>query len=348
MKILLVSPLPPPAGGIATWTVMYKDYCQKHDIPLHIVNIAVQGARAEKNSTKRQVVSEIKRTVNVLRDLKKQLKAVKPDVVHLNTSCSKFGIFRDMLCVVRAFRKKVPVIVHCRCNIQDQVKSKLGKWAFRRMAKHATKVLTLNQRSYDYASGYAAGKTVTVPNFIEQQSLHLRDKINPTIQNVIFVGHVQKTKGVQEIVRAAGQLPDMNFTMMGAVQIDLSELQVPENVDFRGNQSRQVVLEELRKADVFLFPSYTEGFANAMTEAMASGLPVITTDVGANREMIEDCGGLVVPVGDSDAIVAALKELNENAKQREEMSAWNIRKVENCYLQEPVMQQLFSIYREIA
>ena len=347
MTILLVSPLPPPAGGIATWTVMYRDYCEKHNIPLHIVNIALQGDRAKKYSMKRQVTSEIKRTASVLKDLNKQLRSVKPDVVHLNTSCSKYGIFRDYLCVAKVHRKGVPVVLHCRCNIKDQVKSKLGQWAFRRMAKLSDRVLTLNQRSFDYAEQYAAGKTVTIPNFIEQQSLRLRDTVRPTVKNVIFVGHIQKTKGVLEIIEAAKELPDMQFNLLGAVQIELSEVDVPQNVRLPGNQSRDVVLQQLREADVFLFPSYTEGFANAMTEAMASGLPVIATDVGANKEMIEDHGGIVVPVGDSAAIVAAMKKLSDDAKLRETMSAWNIGKVQNCYLQVPVMQQLFSVYREI-
>ena len=348
MRILLISPLPPPAGGIATWTVMYKAYCQKHDIPLQIVNNAMMGARAEKNSTKRQLTSEIKRTLHVLKDLKMQLRTAKPDVVHLNTSCSKFGIFRDCLCVMRTSRAKVPMVLHCRCNIQDQVKSKAAKWAFRRMVKLSAKVLTLNQRSFAYANQFGEGKTVTVPNFIEQQSLCKRESVRETIQNVVFVGHMLKTKGVLEILEAAKQLPQMRFVMLGAIRIDLEQLQIPENVEFRGNQKREVVMEELRNADVFLFPSYTEGFANAMTEAMASGLPVITTDVGANQEMIEDHGGLVVPVGDSDAIVDALNKLSGDPKQREKMSAWNIEKVERSYLQEPVMQQLLSIYREVS
>ena len=56
----------------------------------------------------------------------------------------------------------------------------------------------------------------------------------------------------------------------------------------------QKLQKYLDKADVFLFPSYTEGFSISLTEAMASGLPCIASDVGANQDMLENHGGILI------------------------------------------------------
>ena len=67
--------------------------------------------------------------------------------------------------------------------------------------------------------------------------------------------------------------------------------------------------EELRRlyndADVFALPTYADAVPNVVVEAMAAGLPVVATDVGAVREMVGDAG-VVVPRGDVDALAAAL------------------------------------------
>ena len=79
---------------------------------------------------------------------------------------------------------------------------------------------------------------------------------------------------------------------------------------------------------------------------MATGLPIITTPVGANKDMVEDKGGVIVPVGDVSSIVAALKQMSDK-KTRESMSIWNMKKVENSYLIDRVMEKLLSIYAEV-
>ena len=113
-----------------------------------------------------------------------------------------------------------------------------------------------------------------------------------------------------------------------------------------GNLDAGAVREQLDMADVFLFPSYTEGFSNSLAEAMARGLPVITTKVGANVDMLENQGGVYVPVGNAEAIVEAINYL-ETPKIRREMSKWNIEKVKSSYCIESVMQRLVELYEDV-
>src|SRR5690554_3015250 len=95
LKILLLSPLPPPAGGIASWTQQYLNWSEKNNLNVEIVNTAIIGKRAEKINQKTKIVDEIKRTKDIIKDLKTKINTFKPQIIHLNTPCGKLGIIRD-------------------------------------------------------------------------------------------------------------------------------------------------------------------------------------------------------------------------------------------------------------
>ena len=99
-------------------------------------------------------------------------------------------------------------------------------------------------------------------------------------------------------------------------------------------------------ADIFVFPTYSEGFSLALVEAMARGLPIITTDTGANMDMVENKGGIVVSIGDVDSMATALERMKD-VSSRVKMSQWNIEKVKNCYLSKIIISSLENYYREV-
>lgn len=343
VKILLVSPLPPPTGGIATWTVRYKQYCDKHAIATSIVNSALKLLRTQ-DASKRVLLDEISRSLGIVKELICQILTNKPDVVHFNTSCSGFGIYRDCFCVVIAKMLSIPVVLQCHCNIQDQINGKFAEFAFRIMAAASKKVLVLNRFSAAYAGRIVPNRVEVVPNFANDKDLFVRKSVSDTIRNVLFVGHVRKEKGAQEIFEAAEKCKDIHFTLVGPVELSEAELPHCSNVELLGSQPHEIVSQLLRESDAFLFPSYTEGFANALVEAMAAGLPVIATDVGANAEMIENEGGIIIPVKDANAIVEAIQQLQDTPERRLAMGTWNVQKVKNEYLLDAVMSRLIDVY----
>lgn len=83
----------------------------------------------------------------------------------------------------------------------------------------------------------------------------------------------------------------------------------------------------------------------ALAEAMSRGLPTVTTDVGANKDMIEYKGGVIVSVGDVDAMQNAINSIMEK-NVREQMSKWSVQKVRDCYLTQTVMKSFAEIYKE--
>lgn len=138
---------------------------------------------------------------------------------------------------------------------------------------------------------------------------------------ITTIGNIRKVKGHDLLLQAAAEVvkrfPDACFTVAGGVlepefyaqlQRDLVVLNLTENFEFLGNISD--LGSHLKTADLFVLPSRSEGFSNALIEAMAHGLPCVATDVGGNAEaIVSGTSGLIVPPEDADALANALVTL---------------------------------------
>lgn len=345
MKIALISPLPPPSGGIARWTERYLAWF-KGKAEVLLVNTALVGKRAAAAGARMRVLDELLRMYRIIRETRVKMKD-KPDLVHLNTSCSKTGIIRDWICARMAAKSRIPVVVQCHCNIEDQLGgSKIAVWLFRRITALSAVVLVLNDNSRLYAEQYAPGRVRVCPNFLLTDQIVDSHFIRDELQTIIYAGDVRLSKGSDDLFRLAEQLPQKNFVLAGSVAEEMKGLKKPENVTLLGRLEAENLYCQMDQADVFLFPSLTEGFSNALLEAMGRGLPVIATDVGANADMIENQGGVTVAVHDVNEMREAVQNL-EASSVRAQMSAWNIKKTKACYEQKIVMRLLSDIYEDV-
>jgi glycosyltransferase involved in cell wall biosynthesis len=92
-------------------------------------------------------------------------------------------------------------------------------------------------------------------------------------------------------------------------------------VRVRPRVTHEEIAELYKDADIFVFPSLSEGFSNALLEAMAAGLPIVATCVGAAPDILEaDVSALLIPAGDTDALHGAVRRLLDDAGLREKLS----------------------------
>ena len=106
--------------------------------------------------------------------------------------------------------------------------------------------------------------------------------------------------------------------------------------------------EHLSAADIFVLPSRSEGFSNAIIEAMAASLPVVATDVGGNAEaVLEGVSGLIVPSDNPAALAAAIARLLADPLQAKAMGAAGKALAAEKFTVEAMMQQITSTYRNI-
>lgn len=348
-KVLLVSPAPTSVGGIATWSGEFMKVLPKYDMDVKLVDTSVIGNRNKTNDNKISALIEIKRCCKIWKNTLCCLIKNKPQIMHLNTSCSRRGIYRDFLCAFFAKLFGKAIILHCHCNVKDQLgNDKYAVFCFKKLCNFSSKVLVLNNSSKEYVDELSETEATIMPNFISADFILHRRIINNSIRRIAYVGQVRKSKGIDSIIEVAKNNKKILFDLVGPLtsEYDEAALSRIENIVLHGAQKKEYVKNILDKADIFLFPTKSEGFSLALLEAMARGLPVITTDVGANKDMIEDNGGVIVPVNDSDAIDVAIQQLSDK-NLREQMSRFNVEKVERNYTIDIVMHRLTDIYKSI-
>jgi glycosyltransferase involved in cell wall biosynthesis/ADP-heptose:LPS heptosyltransferase len=135
---------------------------------------------------------------------------------------------------------------------------------------------------------------------------------------ILTVGRLSKQKGTKYLIRALPYIikkyPDIKLLIIGS---GILEKKLKEEVILSGFMDKVIFLDERWKikeyfglADIFVLPSLYEGMSNALLEAMAAGLPVISTCVSGSEEIIENnVTGLLVPVANSRAIAEAVNQI---------------------------------------
>jgi len=106
--------------------------------------------------------------------------------------------------------------------------------------------------------------------------------------------------------------------------------------------------EHLSAADIFVLPSRSEGFSNAIVEAMAASLPVVATDVGGNAEAVRDgISGFVVPSEDIPALAAAIIRLLSDPSKAQAMGVAGKKLVEEKFTTDAMMRQITFSYAQL-
>ncbi len=123
---------------------------------------------------------------------------------------------------------------------------------------------------------------------------------------------------------------------------------VEGSVRFRGFIPHEHMPEEYSKADLFVFPSRRESFGLVLAEAMAAGLPVVSTKVGAIPEVVDDGKtGLLVPPEDAVKFAEAVNFLLDNPEKMKLMGLSGREKVKEIFTWEKVAQNVVEFYREL-
>lgn len=171
------------------------------------------------------------------------------------------------------------------------------------------------------ANGVEPSRIVLVPYGAELERFQPCWKREDTIFRVLFVGQLSQRKGIKYLLEAFKQLclPDVELVLVGGVVGSGKGLsRYRESFTHIGNVPHHEVHSYFQQADIFVYPSLDEGSALAIHEALASGLPVVTTPNSGSvvRDGIE---GYIVPIRDVEALKEKMLLFYENKELREEM-----------------------------
>jgi glycosyltransferase involved in cell wall biosynthesis len=150
---------------------------------------------------------------------------------------------------------------------------------------------------------------------------------------LLSVGAVVPRKGYDVLVAALDQIRELRWRLLIAgdctrstattseLQTQIERLGFGDRIDMRGALSPEQVAALYSSSDIFVLASRFEGYGMAFTEALAHGLPVVGTTVGAAVQNVPQDAGVLVPVDNADALASALRHLMENPQERERLAA---------------------------
>lgn len=208
--------------------------------------------------------------------------------------------------------------------------------------------------------GIRAGKVHTIYNGLDlSPSSRHAGRLPGTPLVIATTGNIRRVKGHDLLIRAARDVvdhfPEAQFTIAGEVlepayfeelQALLQDLGLTNHFRFLGRITD--VRSYLADATLFVLPSRSEGFSNALIEAMAAGVPAVATDVGGNAEAIEDgASGLIVPPESVAALTEAILHLLRSPEAAEAMGRAGQEVVARRFTTEAMMGNVTSVYTKL-
>ncbi len=358
LKVCLVAPFPPPYGGIAHWTQMISRHAaQSNEVQLRIVDTSPHyRAATDLGLWKRVVFGGLSIGWHVGLVVWHLLRGCR--VIHLTTS-GRLAVYRDLAVEMIARLFRIPVLYHLHFGrVPELARKQTPEWQrLARAMRWAHTVLAIDQATEATIRRHLPNvRLVLLANCVDLSRLPAPvsngDSTHP--RTAIFLGWVIPTKGINELVQAWAELrpPRWQLHIVGPVEESYRDRLVtewrPENLEFIGECPHAEAMQRMATADVFVFPSYTEGFPNALVEAMALGKPAVASAVGAIPEMLGDECGILIPPRRVDALKEALTRILADEPLRRQLGSAARQRARHAYSLEVVFDRLLSLWYEAA
>lgn len=275
-----------------------------------------------------------------------------PEIVHVHDAASVTSAYLAI--------RRMPGILP-RLIVTRRTSTRLrGRSASLLGSDLCTRVVCVSQavRACVLEAGVSPEHLSVIPDFVDCRHLDpdaaSRDAGAPP--TIAAIGRLTQEKGHTVLLRAMPAVlrscPDARLLLAGqgdqcsALQAQAAEADVTHAVEFLGFVSD--VRPVLAAADVFAMPSISEGLGVAALEAMAMARPVVATDVGGLPEsVIHDETGLIVPVGDADALAEALIALLSNRQRARAMGEAGRQRVLANFDRGPIVGRIVALYNEV-
>ncbi len=366
-RVLLVGPRPAPPyrGGVEKGV----------DILLRTELARLTEMRVFNNyrphDPHRMVLKKVSYQVGKIRDFYRELERYRPDLVHVKTSIG-VNFHQNALYSHAALGKGLPVVFQIHDgrfeSFYRNSAPPVRAWV-RATLRRATRVLVLSEHWADQVAAIAPGASIRiVPNGLEQEEiLNLAPPVGPRPVQVLFMGTCEREttcdKGLEDLLLLLADrllrypltrwvlagLPDPDEVRRRLEGENLSEALKSGQVRLLGLVAGNSKLELIRDSTLLVLPSYYENMPNILLEAMAVGMSVVASRVGAVPDMMGDGeGAILVSPGDCGALGNALDKLLDSPFLAESMGRRNRRTLLERYSMAIVEEKLREIYLEAA
>jgi glycosyltransferase involved in cell wall biosynthesis len=356
MCVLVTTPAMDRPGGVTQYMRTLRPYLPEW------VHFFTVGSRAGKEPA----LSVLLRTVRDWRRFTRTLKEGDYGAVHLNPSIGIKALLRDgaLLLIAKQLKKPVVVFAHGWDQHCARILTEHFSWAFKSVYGRADAFIVLGNAFEHQLKllGYSG------PVFVHGAPVEnsLLDSGGPAQGNaaggmpkctILFLARIEKEKGIYEALDAyrlvKSECPFVNLVIAG----DGSELPRARahsrklgltDISFTGYVDGPAKRAIYRTSDVYLFPSYSEGLPISVLEAMAAGLPIVTSAVGGLRDFFQDGRmGFMTDSRKPAVLASLLKRIAGDGELRFRIGRFNRHYARNHFSSSRIASCLEGVYRRL-
>lgn len=278
----------------------------------------------------------------------------KPDIVHFHVYLGSLSVF----VLAKLFRIPIVATEHWSAFITD-ILTPAERFLARFILNRVSIILPVSDYLKRHIKPYAPKtRFEVVPNIVDVKIFRVSrvtlKKKNETKQ-MLMVGRLDPGKGVSYLLEALNVLKEIRTDFFLNIIGDGTERKLLEKnvqamnltnfVHFHGIVQKGEVAEEMSTCDFFVLPTLFETFSCVIIEAMACGKPVVTTHVGALREIVTDQSGILVEAGNAESLKDGIDFMLDNYASYSPIDISN--DVRGRFSLEVVGQKLNQVYKEM-
>ena len=325
LRVGVVGPLPPPAGGMATQTLQLVSLLSEEQLDVSLV---------QTNRPYRPQMVEKLRGIRALFRLAPYLLSIwkmlgRVDVVHLMANSGWSWQLFSAPVIWLGYLRKIPVIVNYRGGeAQDYFEKSFSR--VRPTLERASRVIVPSGYLEKVFAGFGVETTV-IPNIINLERfspIKARDVFDSEQRyRLIITRNLEPIYGIRTAIEAVAlvrqQVPAIQLSIAGSgpqkaeLEQLVSKLKLEDCVEFVGRLDAEKIVDFYHTADVMVNPTTVDNMPNSVLESLACGVPVVTTNVGGIPYIVEHGRtALMVPSGDSTAMAQEIVRLYQEEALR--------------------------------
>ena len=335
-RVLMVGPLPPPLGGVQLIVEMLVNSSLGRDYDLRVVNTSKGVLRwAVEKRTWRTAPYFFRDFLHLLVALAR----FQPQVVMVQAAPS-VSFLRDwvFMALARLWGRRVVCHYHGTLHARfPSAETRWGRFAGRFLMSAAHRVIVVGPTYRErFAAAWKRDDVAWAPNVTDVALFRdvAREAdapwLTPGERGVLFMGRLSRPKGIWDLFDAIPAVlarhPEARFLLCGVAENEAQEPVLREEVRRRGLDQRVTFLGSLEGREkarvwvssaVFVAPSWTEAFPLVVPEAMAAGVPMVVTSVGATPDYVKDGeDGFLIPPHDPAALADRINRLLDDEPLR--------------------------------